>query len=123
MSEEVIMTNQSTDKPQITYLKNYTVPVYLIDEIDLIFDLYETHATVKSFMKIRHNRLNTKDPRDLVLNGEDLNLESIKIDGKSLTDNDYHLHDQRLIIKNVPDNFDLEILVKIYPQKNTALSG
>ena len=33
--------NQSIPEPQTVYLKDYQVPVYLIDEIDLHVDLYD----------------------------------------------------------------------------------
>jgi len=115
--------NQLQQGPQPVYLKDYQVPVYLIDEIDLHVDLYEEETIVKSHMRIRHNRLSTNKIKDLILNGEDLTLVSIKLNGKLLSSSHYQVSDQMLTVPNVPDNFDLEIVTKIYPQKNTALSG
>jgi len=110
-------------EPQPIYLKNYQVPAYLIDDIDLDFDLYEDYTVVKSHMRVRHNRLSISKVKDLVLNGIGLTLESIKMNGTSLSDAEFQLTDQELTIHHVPDNFDLEITIKIYPSNNTALSG
>lgn len=105
------------------YLKDYQVPRYWIDEINLTFDLQEKHTLVHSKMRVRHNRLSKDSVRELVLNGEELTLESIKIKGEPLSKSQYELVDNQLIIHNPPDLFDLDITVKIYPEKNTALSG
>lgn len=122
MSESFAL-NQAEESPQPIYLKNYHVPDYLIDEVDLFFDLYEDHTLVKSEMRIRHNRLSRNAKKDLILNGEELELQSILLDGIFLTRPQYELIGDTLIIHNVPDNFELEIITKIYPKKNTALSG
>ncbi|OGT62667.1 MAG: aminopeptidase N [Gammaproteobacteria bacterium RIFCSPHIGHO2_12_FULL_45_12] len=110
-------------KPEATYLKDYQVPFYLIDEIDLQFDLYEEVAWVSSRMKIRRNRSDNRKNKPLALNHDELILESIKLDGQLLTKSDYILSKQYLTLHNVPDCFTLEIVTKNYPEKNTALSG
>lgn len=121
---ESIVPNRSEHLPQPIYLKDYQVPAYLIDEIDLNFNLDNDFTIVKSHMRVRHNRHSTNQTKDLLLNGEELVLESIKLDGKPLTDNtQYEVTDKFLIVHHVPDNFDLEITTKIYPEKNTVLSG
>lgn len=122
MSESAVM-KPSSSEPHPIYLKDYQVPVYLIDEIDLHFDLFEDYTLVKSHLRLRHNRLSDSKSRILVLNGEDLQLEFVKLDGKLLSKSDYELSDERLIIADVPDTFDLEIVTRIFPQKNTTLSG
>src|SRR5579883_309699 len=109
--------------PQPIYLKDYQIPAYLIDDIHLHFNLYDTHTIVKSRMKVRHHRLSTNSSKELILNGEELTLEAIQLNGKVLSESDYTLTDTLLVIHNVPDVFDLDITTKIYPQKNTALSG
>jgi aminopeptidase N len=120
---DAMLLHQHDEKPQTTYLKDYQVPAYLIDEIHLDFDLYDDHAQVTSFMRVRHNRQSSSKSRDLILNGEELQLESIKLNGKILKAPDYQVSPEKLIIKKVPDKCDLEIVTKIFPQKNVALSG
>ncbi len=105
------------------YLKDYKVPEYLIDEINLNFDLQDEYTIVKSHLRVRHNRQSTNKDRNLILKGEELTLEAIALNGKELTSSDYKISGHELTIFNVPDNFELDITTKIYPQKNTALSG
>ncbi len=120
---ELQLIHDSHQEPQPIYLKDYRVPTYFIDEIHLQVDLYEEETLVTSHMRVRHNRLSPNKIRDLVLNGEELILVSIKLDGKILPTSEYQLTDEGLTIPNVPDKFALEIVTKIYPQKNTVLSG
>jgi len=112
-----------TEQPQTTYLHDYAPPIFLIDDIHLIFDLHEEYAHVNSRMRVRYNRLSNSKSRDLLLNGEELVLESIKLDGQPLASSQYELTDTTLRILNAPDSFNLEIETKLFPQKNTALSG
>lgn len=121
MSQTVAMMH--THEPQAVYLKDYQIPEYLIDEIDLNFDLHDDFTLVKSHMRVRHHRLSNQRTNTLVLNGEELILESIKLDGKPLAATQYEVTDKLLVIHQAPDNFELEITTKIFPQKNTALSG
>jgi aminopeptidase N len=116
-----IAANELESKRKEIFLKDYKSPNYLIDEIELIFELDDAKTIVKSNMKVRHNRLSTHEPKNLILNGEELSLRSIKLDGKPLTENQYFLSDQQLIVHHVPDNFELEIIVEIEPQHNTSI--
>ena len=124
MSEPpIISENKAKLPPQPIYLKDYQAPSYFIDEIHLQFELKQDFTLVKSRLKIRHNRLALNKSKRLILNGEALILESIKLDDEILTPAQYALNQQSLIIHQVPDSFDLEIVTRIFPQKNTALSG
>ncbi len=106
-----------------TYLADYTIPNYLVDEIHLEFHLAEGGTIVKSHLRIRNNRLAAKKMRELILNGEELQLESIALNKQPLTPEQYTLTDKLLIIHQAPDNFTLDIVVKIFPEKNMALTG
>lgn len=120
---ETLMPNQTKNKHETTYLKNYRVPAYWIDNIDLHVDLNEDATIVKSHMRIRHNRHSLDKTKQLKLNGNELTLESIMLDGQPLTSSQYEVDEEFLIIHDVPDNFNLDIVTKIMPQQNTALSG
>ncbi len=116
------IAEQETKERQAIYLKDYQVPDFLIDAIDLRIDLYETHALVISQLSIRHHRLSARHDK-LILMGEELILESIKLNNVSLQPQQYQCDDKSLTILQVPNHFELEIVTKIFPQKNTALSG
>ncbi len=114
------MSDMSTIAHQPIYLKNYRAPHYLIDDINLSVDLFDDFAMVRSSLRVRANK---HHETDLILNGEGLELISIHLEGRELTSNEYEVTDQLLIVRHVPANFQLDIVTKIYPKKNTALSG
>lgn len=117
----LLNTNVTNRKP--VYLKDYQPPPYLIDEVDLYFDIHDEETIVTSTMQIRLNPLGSQTNKTLILDGDDLILESISLDDDFLNSSQYQLTDNMLIIPDVPDNFELKIITKLYPQKNTALSG
>ena len=110
-------------KEQVTYLKDYQPPNYLIDDIHLDIDLYDDEVIVKTELTMRHNRLASTQDKQLTLNGEELTLVSIKLNQEHLEPSRYRTTDTHLILPHVPDHFTLEMVTKIYPKKNTALSG
>lgn len=107
---------------QTTYLRDYKIADYLIDTIDLEFNLDEAHTLVKSTLKIRRNP-QTPTTNPLVLNGTALELVAIMLDGVLLTEKNYVINPNTLTIDYVPDACTLIITTRIKPQENTALSG
>ncbi len=108
--------------PKTTYLKDYKIPPFLIETVNLEFNLNETKTLVKSTMVVSQNP--KSDPHhNLILQGEALKLLSVKLNNKLLDTKDYELTDKLLILYDVPAQFDLEIQTEINPLKNTALSG
>lgn len=108
----VIMPNTTV------YLKNYQPPAFHITAIDLNFELYDDHAQITSQLSIVRQH-----PGELQLLGHDLELLSIHVDEKLLTDSEYNIVDDRLLLVTCPDNAVLTIVTKVKPQDNTALSG
>ena len=100
------------------YLKNYQAPTFTVDTVDLNFDLYDDHALVKSIVK-----LNRQHEGALVLYGDELELISLQMNGKSLEPFEYTLNEDALSIEQCPDEIILEIVTRIQPQNNTKLSG
>ncbi|MFN3231938.1 MAG: aminopeptidase N [Alphaproteobacteria bacterium] len=104
--------------PQTIRLQDYQPPRYAIDHTDLRFELGEEATLVTSTLKIRR----IGEPGPLVLDGEDLELVSVSVDGRALEDNDFQKGLTNL-------TFDpgvaatVEIVTRIKPQDNTQLSG
>ena len=112
--------------PQTIYLKNYTVPDFLIDSVELNFNLDEEKTRVVSRMELRGNPALGNALRTLQLNGENLELNSVRLnDDTELTAEDYILTADSLVIHNVPQqhSFVLTIENTINPKANTALEG
>lgn len=111
------------DAPKVIHLKEYKKPPYLISEIDLYFDLYETLTRVRSRMKVIRNPEVPSRGEPLVLNGERLKLIGVKLNGQILSESEYALTDSHLTIPGVPEVFELEIQNEIHPAENKALEG
>jgi len=109
--------------PVTIHLKDYTPPAFLIPAVDLDVDLQEDFARVRAKLTVRRNPAAKDGRAPLVLDGEELALESAAIDGRALSASDYAIDSEHLTIPNVRDAFTLETVVRIEPRKNTKLMG
>jgi len=112
--------------PQTIYLKDYTVPEFLISNVDLNFNLTEDNTRVISRLTLTRNPASQTGDAPLVLLGENLKLIRVIIhDDEELTEADYQLTPDSLIIHSVPQHreFVLTIENTINPKANTALEG
>jgi aminopeptidase N len=112
----------STDTPQIIYRHDYRAPDYLIDTVHLHFSRRERQAVVTSRLHCRRNGEGGANP-PLVLDGEELELLSVFLDFRKLTEKEYVQSKESLTINQVPDNFELAITTLIRPEENTSLEG
>ena len=106
---------------QVIYLKDYQKTPYIIEEVFLNFAIHSDHTIVKSVLRV--TRRDEQDKSALVLDGDELELLEVALDGKKLTASDYVVDSKSLTIEELPSAFDLEITVKIHPEKNTKLMG
>jgi aminopeptidase N len=118
------MLDASLDKPpQPTRLADYRPPDFLIDSVELEFDLGDTKTRVKSHVALRRNP-DAPASAPLRLDGDELELAAISLDGKPLAPGDYSLEpDGALVVAATPDAFALDITTRIDPERNTQLSG
>ena len=105
------------------YLKDYRVPDYLIDTTELRFELHEDHTVVRSRLALRRNPDADDGPAPLVLDGSELELRGLRIDGRELKSADYLREAEQLVIASVPSQFVLECETVIHPERNTSLEG
>ena len=108
----------NTDTPQTIYLKDYTAPAWLIDTVDLDFDIQTGGTTVAATLAIRRNPSVTAQA--LVLDGEELDTLSLTVDGKNVP---FSVTPNTLTLTDLPDAFTLRTVVRIEPDNNTRLSG
>ncbi len=103
------------------FLKDYQSPSYVTQSVHLYVELKEQDTNVRTELNVLKS---SESPlEDLVLYGEDQELKSITMNGKSLEPDDFKLSSSELIIKSVPNQATIEIISVIQPQNNTALSG
>ncbi|MDP3419398.1 MAG: aminopeptidase N, partial [Thiobacillus sp.] len=111
-----------TDTPTTIYLKDYVPPAWWVDTVDLRITIHPDHAEVRARLACRRNPQGAGGA--LVLNGEDLALQALSLDGAALDPTRYTLTDDTLSIAGpLPDAFVLETGVRIEPDSNTQLSG
>lgn len=110
-------------QPKIHYLKDYSPPDFIIESVFLHFDLQEEKSHVKTILNIRRNPIAKNQQAPLILNGEELELKAVLLNGQMISKQQYQLDDESLTIREVPEAFILETEVIIHPEKNTCLSG
>ena len=109
--------------PKTIHLKDYTPPAFLVSTVELEIEIRDEDAIVRARLMLNRNPDAAESAAPLVLNGDELELQSIAIDGKKLAADAYSVDSERLTIPAVPDTFKLETVVVIVPQKNTNLEG
>ena len=110
--------------PQPVRLADYRPPDFLIDTVDLVFELGADDTRVKSRLGVRRNPAAGAARAPLRLDGEALELISLALDGEKLGANRYQLPEEGgLILDDLPDTFTLEVETRIAPESNTELSG
>ena len=113
-----------TSQPQTIFLKDYRVPAFLVDHVDLRFELCEDGARVHCTLAMRRNPDSDSSDKSLELDGDSLTtLESVSLDGNLLEGSAYEDRDDKLTLHEVPDQFNLGIVTWIEPQNNTRLEG
>ncbi len=108
--------------PHTTYLKDYKIPDYLVEQVEMVFELDAKQTRVTSTLQVKRNK-GVSRSTSFILNGQSLELLNVYLNDKLLTDSDYKLNDEHLIISNPPEAFTLTTEVTHSPEKNTALEG
>jgi len=105
-------------QPKTIYLEDYQESDFKIENINLHFELFEEYTTVTNTMQIVKSNANATT---LELHSIDLELVELFVD--NVEKKEYSYENELLNISNLPENFTLKIVNKIYPQKNTELEG
>jgi aminopeptidase N len=107
-----------TDTPTTVYLKDYTPPAFLVDTVDLDFDIAASGTVVTATLAMRRNPAVPSQP--LVLDGDELETLNATVDGKKVP---FLETASTLTIADLPAAFTLQTVVRIQPDQNTRLSG
>ena len=109
--------------PQTIHLKDYTPPAFLVTTVELDVDIAEGAARVRATLRLERNPAHGNDGAPLVLDGRDIELLSVAIDGRALAAGEYRVEEGHLLIAQVPSAFSLETVVRFDPWKNSKLEG
>ena len=79
--------------PRETRLADYRPPDFLIDTVELSFDLDEAATRVRSRLALRRNPASADKHAPLLLDGEAVTLVRLALDGAELGANRYRIED------------------------------
>ncbi|MGO4572782.1 aminopeptidase N [Microvirga sp. 2TAF3] len=112
-----------TETPHVVRLEDYRPSDFLIDRVELDFQLHPTATRVTATLAIRPNPEGRADA-PLVLDGDDVNLKAVSLDGRALPGGEFEAAPQSLVISQPPRRpFTLTIETEIDPTANTKLMG
>jgi aminopeptidase N len=112
-----------TDEPHPIRLQDYRPPDWLVDTVELDVSLDATATHVRASLQLRPNP-KAAAPAPLVLDGDDLTLVALKLDGEPLAPAQYVATPDRLSLAQPPQRpFRLEIETRVDPSANTQLMG
>ena len=108
--------------PKVKYRKNYTASCFLIDQVDLRFDIEVDITRVHTRLVVTRNDQVVRQS-DLILDGSAA-LVNVTLNGARLDPGcDYTLANEKLCVRSVPDCFTLEVETEIDPAANSSLMG
>jgi aminopeptidase N len=107
--------------PKTIKLSEYQKTPYIIETVQLKFEIFHDHAKVINTLKMKQRPGRTGEA--LCLNGENQQLLSVSIDGNLLSKDEYALTDESLTIENPGQDFELVICSTHKPKDNTSFMG
>lgn len=103
----------------VQYRKDYKAPDFTATDIELEFHLSDEYTVVRNTTHFKRLTADRKAP--LRLDGEDLELNEVLLNGLACqTKIDEH---NKLVVDNVPDDFELTVENVIAPAANSVLMG
>ena len=113
-----------TQNSQVTYLKDYQVPSFIIETTDLDIRIGDEYTSVVARLKVRRNSASSEPSSELVLQGsKDIKLQEVMMNGLILDKSNYDLEGSVLSIHQCPEAFELTTECLIQPQLNASLEG
>ena len=109
-----------TDMPSTISRLDYQPFPYRLPTVRLNLELSAALTRITSVMEFERTG---PESVPLILNGQDLDLESVSIDGRRLNDEEYVLHDETLQIHPESERFKVEIISTCRPERNSSLMG
>ena len=97
-------SKMKTDKHQRKYLKDYQPPDFKISTTHLEFHLDAARTRVMS--RLQMHRCSADPAADLVLDGIELDLLELRVDGRLLEAGEYQQDDETLTLANLPQQFE-----------------
>lgn len=113
-----------TDTGQIVHLADYRPTDFVLERVDLTFEL-DPRATRLESRLIFHRREGADTKAPLILDGDELTLTELRLDQNELPSGQYDLSPSELVIRDLPESapFEVTVITTINPEENTQLMG
>ncbi|WP_082652729.1 aminopeptidase N [Aureimonas sp. AU12] len=113
-----------SDDGQPIRIEDYRPTDFVLHEVEMTVRLFEGHADVAASLTLER-RVGTAPAAPLVLDGDELSLVSLALDGNALDASSFDASPDRLEVRDLPatGRFDLEIATRLAPETNTKLMG
>ena len=93
--------------PQTILLKDYTPPAYLVDTVELRFELDPKATLVTSNFKVRRNPAHL-GAAVMPLDGRELELVSVRVDGQVMRAGDFEHTSEALTLSDLSESASIE---------------
>ncbi|MBO0661856.1 aminopeptidase N [Jiella sp. MQZ9-1] len=115
---------QRTDDGQTVKLSDYRPTDFDLHAVELTIRLYEGRAAVRAQLSLSR-RAGIAATVPLRLDGDELTLTSLALDGEAVASDRYTATSDALIVEDLPESarFALTIETELVPEDNTQLSG
>ena len=104
----------------LTRLEDYKPFGWQIDNTNLKVQLHDDETFVEADIEFCKDGA---EDNSLRLHGEELELLSVAIDSRPLSNNEFSVDEEGMVLFDVPERFTLSTKVRIHPEKNLALEG
>ncbi|MBB5663152.1 aminopeptidase N [Rhizobium leguminosarum] len=113
-----------TDTGQVIHLADYRPTDFVLERVDLTFELDPTETKVEARL-IFHRRPGADPAAPIVLDGDELTLSGLLFDQVELDPSRYDATAESLTVRDLPESapFELTITTVINPEANTQLMG
>jgi len=111
-----------TDTPVTIYRKDYRPYPYAIPQVALEFDLDPATTTVRCVMQIER-RPDAAADAPLQLDGEALELVSLRVNGQPWPETQYRVDAHALTVSGLPERAEVETVSRCHPAENSTLMG
>lgn len=113
-----------TDTGEIIHLEDYRPTDFVLERVDLTFELDPTETKVEARL-IFHRREGVSADAPLVLDGDELKMTGLLLDQEEIPAGHYDAAEHTLTIRNLPESapFEVTITTEINPEANTTLMG
>lgn len=102
----------------------YRPPAWHVDHVDLCFSLEPTGTRVRATLTLRQSSFAALESLPLILQGEQLDTQSLSINGTSLPADQWPLNEQgELVIEGLSERAEIVSEVIIHPASNRSLEG